>query len=215
MSRTQENARFSTDILTRYLRLADFRPDNEDQRLALLPSLPDAVDGCIVGSNCGAGFAGNSELPAVPLANSHAVHVKYAVPYDGMRDCTGGIVDKNDRVTATFSVGSAAAGEPPSLYCGTSVNGGPANTAPLIQGVSDLQVEYGIVTGAGGIRYTSHQDDDNDLPGAAEWPSVIALRVLVTVESGDETLSTKAKQQLEGRADRQFQATVQLRNRRI
>lgn len=215
MSRTQENARFSTDILTRYLRLADYRPDNEDQRLALLPSLPDAVDGCIVGSNCGAGFAGNSELPAAPVANSHAVHIKYAVPYDGMRDCAGGIVDKNDQVTATFSVGSAAAGEPPSLYCGTSVNGGIPNKAPLIQGVSDLKIEYGILTGAGGIRYTNHQDDDNDLPGAAEWPSVIALRVLVTVESGDETLSTKAKEQLEQRADRQFQATVQLRNRRI
>jgi Tfp pilus assembly protein PilW len=188
VSRTQENARFSTDILTRYLRLADYRPDNEDERRQLIKPITDAVVGCIVGTDCGAGFAGNDELPAVPVANSHAIHVKYTVPYDDMRDCAGGTVYKNDQVTATFSVGSGSADDPPSLYCGASVNAGAATKAPLIQGVTDLKFEYGIL-------------------------SVIALRVLVTVESGDETLAIKAKEQLEDRPDRQFQATVQLRNR--
>jgi type IV pilus assembly protein PilW len=209
MSRTQENARFSTDILTRYLRLADYRPDNEDERLALLPPLTDAVDGCIVGTDCGVGFAGNPDLgTGITLEpGSHAIHVKYTAPYDGLRDCTGAVVSKNDEVTATFAVGRADTAEPPSLYCGSS----GSDPQPLVQGVSDLKIEYGIVTGAGNIRYTDHADDE--LPDTAEWPGVIALRVLVTVESGDETLATKAKEELEERPDQQFQATVQLRNR--
>ncbi len=215
MSRTQENARFSTDILTRYLRLADYRPDNEDEKLALLPSIADSVDGCIEGTNCGAGFAGNNELPAVQVANSHAIHVKYTVPYNGMRDCAGGAVDKNDQVTATFSVGSANAGDPPSLYCGTSVNAGAATKAPLVQGVSNLMIEYGILTSTGTIRYTDHKSSSNKLPGAAEWPGVIVLRMLVSVDPGDETLSSQATAKLKDRPDRQFQATVQLRNRAL
>ncbi len=215
MSRTQENARFAMDILTRYLRLADYRPDNEDERQALSPSIIDSVQGCIVGSNCGAGFAGTNELPDTPLADSHAVHVKYTVPYGGMRDCTGRGVKKNDEVTATFSVGGADADDPLALYCGASVNGADVTTAPLIQGVADLKVDYGIRTSPTSIRYTNHKsdDDDNKLPTAAEWPGVIVLRVLVTVESGDETLSPMAEEQLEDRPDRRFQTTVQLRNR--
>lgn len=213
MSRTQENARFSTDILTRYLRLADYRPDNEDVRLTLLPPLTDAVAGCIAGTDCGAGFAGNADLGTdiTLVPGSHAIHVKYTAPYDGLRDCTGGVVSKNDTVTATFAVARADPGDPPSLYCGS----GGDDPQPLIQGVSDLKIEYGILTGTGNIRYTDHKSSSNELPDAAEWPNVIALRVLVTVEAGDETLSTKAKENLENRPDRQFQATVQLRNRML
>ncbi len=213
MSRTQENARFSTDILTRYLRLADYRPDNEDERLALLPPLTDAVDGCIAGTNCGAGFAGDADLGTTItlVPGSHAIHVKYTAPYGGLRDCAGGTVSKDDAVTATFAVARADAGDPPSLYCGS----GGGDPQPLIQGVSDLKIEYGILTGTGNIRYTDHKasSDTDKLPDAAEWPTVIVLRLLVTVESGDETLATKAKEKLEDRPDRQFQATVQLRNR--
>lgn len=209
MARTQENARFSTDILTRYLRLADYRPDNENQRRQLITPITDAVDGCIAGTNCDAGFAGSADLgTGITLEpGSHAVHVKYIAPYEGLRDCTGGTVSKNDQVTATFAIARADAGDPPSLYCGSGGN----DPQPLIQGVSDLKIEYGILTGTGNIRYTYHKNDE--LPDAAEWPNVIALRVLVTVESGDETLATKAKENLENRPDRQFQATVQLRNR--
>ncbi len=211
MSRTQENARFSTDILTRYLRLADYRPDNEDEQLALLQPITDAVDGCIAGTDCGVGFAGNADLgTGITLEpGSYAIHVKYTAPYAGLRDCAGGVLVKNEAVTATFFVGRAAAGDPLSLYCGSRGN----DPQPLIQGVSDLKLDYGILTGAGTIRYTDHESSSDKLPDAAEWPSVLALRVLVTVEAGDETLAAKAKEQVANRPDRQFQATVQLRNR--
>ena len=219
MSRTQENTRFATDLLTRFLRLADYRPDNEGERLALLPSITDSVDGCIEGTNCGAGFQGTAELPSMLASGSHAIHVKYRIPYSGLRDCTGAaITDTDAQYTATFSVGRQSAGDPLSLYCGSSITppGGPTGAAvvqPLVQGVSDLKVEYGIRTPGGTTRFTEHDSSTNNQPTAAEWPNVIVLRVLVTIDPGDPTLSDKATQEVAQRPDREYQATVQLRNR--
>ncbi len=201
LSRTQENARFATDLLTRFLRLADFRTDNENDTRQVKASITDSVRGCIAGTNCGAGFPGVDDLPANQLVGSHAIHVKYTSPYDGLRDCAGAVLSENDDVVATFAVGRTGAGDPWSLYC---------NGQPLVQGVSDLQIEYGIRTAGGTVKYTEHNGAQ---PDAAEWPSVIALRVMLTVESGDETLTTVAKDEIAQRADRQYQATIQLRNR--
>lgn len=212
MARTQENARFATDILTRYLRLADYRPDNEGETLALLPSISNSVQGCIEGTNCGAGFAGTAELPPNQAAGSHALHIKYQIPYAGLRDCTGvAIADTDGVYTATFAIGRQDPADPLSLYCGSSFTPtgeatGPVLVQPLIQGVSDLAFNYGILTAGGTIKFT-------DQPAAAEWANVIVVRVLATVDPGDPTLSAKATEKLEARPDRQYQATIHLRNR--
>ncbi len=203
LSRTQENARFATDLLTRFLRLADYRTDNEDDHRQVQATITDSVRGCIAGTNCGVGFPGAADLPSELVGSSHAIHIKYTSPYDGLRDCTGATLGEGADVVATFAVGRANAGDPWTLYC---------NGQPLVQGVADLQIQYGIRAAGGNMRYTDHTDT-GDQPTIAEWPSVIALRLILTVESGDETVTKVAKDEIANRADREYLATVQLRNR--
>jgi len=193
VSRTQENARFAMDVLTRFLRLADYRPDNETETTTLFPSIADSVRGCTEGVNCGAGFPGNSDLPAVHAPGTDAIHVKYKAAYTGLRDCEGNVLTKNDDVAATFAVGRSAAGNPLSLFC---------NNAPLVQGVTDLQITYGIRVTGTTIKYVA-------TPDVADWPKVISLRVTVSVDPGDATLPPEAVDGVE----RDYMATIHLRNR--
>ncbi len=206
-ARNQENARFSTDLLTRFLRLADYRTDNEQDTRQLKASILDSVRGCIKDDSlnpCDSTFPGNTgenDLPAILDADTHAIHVKYEVPYDGLRDCTGTSLTKGTIISNTFTVGRANAGDPSALYCDNDLPS--TNPQPLVQGVSDLSIRYGVRVGDN-MKYV-------ESPSATDWPSVIALRVTVTLNPEGGTLTAEALKDIN--TDRNYQATVHLRNR--
>lgn len=121
-------------------------------------------------------------------------------------------------------------GDPRSLICrGLGADGlpVPGHTQPIVQGVDDFQVLYGIDTDGDGTP-NSYDSADNVLP--AEWLQVTSLRFALLVNSA-QAVRTEAAQgsaaertyavldaplrgpYSDGRLRQVFESTIELRNR--
>ena len=64
--------------------------------------------------------------------------------------------------------------------------GGIASTIPLVEGIQNMQFDYGIDTSGDGAP----DDYDND-PDAADWPNVMAVRINLLARNNDPTTNHK------------------------
>lgn len=106
----------------------------------------------------------------------------------------------DDYRSATYFIGRQTINgeEVDSLYL--TVNGEAARE--LVRGVTDMQITY---------RDVSNTPDYFDVAGgidAANWPQVNAVRVALTMQSGQENVTTDG-----GRLARTFETTIAIRNR--
>lgn len=91
----------------------------------------------------------------------------------------------------------------PTLYFrnfSNPLSGGTVSEQPLVEGVSDLDIRYGVRSG-NNVQYK----DADDVESAGEWEEVISVRLFLEAESltnvdGDPVI-------------RSFERTVRLRNR--
>lgn len=91
----------------------------------------------------------------------------------------------------------------PTLYrrnFSNPLSGGVASEQPLVEGVSDMDILYGVRTG-GNVQYKEADDVDT----ADEWDDVISVRLIVEAESLTEVEGSPIV--------RTFERTVRLRNR--
>jgi type IV pilus assembly protein PilW len=166
LTRIQESARFTFDLVGREARLAGYR-DNTWHSSTGTPGnwlnfdTSAAATSHISGTNDAATVTLGGGVTATVLNRSDTVTFRYyghdipaATGADGsILDCQGNAIRRNDLLEETLYVAADASnGNEPTLFCSTWVNatGTPTQVA-LIPGVESLQILYGEDTDQDGV----------------------------------------------------------------
>lgn len=189
MSLVQENGRIGMHFLQRTIRLAGLYSDPLTDPAFLYTNSP-ATSRPITGTD------------GATAADPDSISVRYvcnSINCSGILDCLGAEIPDNSvtPITVTFSLTAPVAGVR-SLQC----NSGAGNQ-PLIEGVSNLDIRYGIDTTPADINDTANQYVN--AATVTNWTRVRSVRIVLTADSTSVT-DTAPVTQL-------FTTTIALRNR--
>ena len=170
-SRIQENGRFSLDYMTQSLRMAHYLPTEQ----ATNASPPDAF----LQTDCG------SFSPCTTDGGTNAAD-RIAVVFEppSLTDCTGATVLENEIIANVFYITADDDGLN-SLTCrGFNVtnNGWMGEEQPLIDGIDNMQVLYGINSTDDGVNVTQYISA-NDV---TDWSAVASVRLGLLVSAGGQ-----------------------------
>lgn len=172
-SRIQENARFSISLLQDDIRLAGY---NGSPGILAAPLGAIYQGNCNLSDPCTTDDVGNvGDRIAVSFLSDASIG----------EDCLGTAVAGGVRVANVYWVQEV--GGINSLYC----NGWNIDTQawisaeqPLIDGIEQMQVQYGVATAAGN-RFLSAAG----VTASGDWGSVRSVRIALLVDSGLQTVS--------------------------
>ena len=173
--------------------------------------------------------AGINAFPTVPTENTYAagsddITVSYRSAIDCLGNAPAGAVGLQ-LATNVFSINGT------DLQCDGDglIGGNPVVAAPLVEGIQNMQIEYGVDTDGDGIAntYATSTQVENGIVGVGtpDWPRVVSVRVALLVQGGANALDVAAAAEynvLGQRANfndrtprRVFTTTIPLRNRDI
>jgi len=181
-SRLQENGRYAIDTLTHFIRLAGYKPLNGN----VLPtdSVAFAVDGVNFAGFVGAGqvIAGSNGAGSA----SDTIALQYQDD-DLMGDCGSPAADTAGpdlkRRSIVFAIDANQ-----NLTCATveqnltTLVATTTAAQPLLEGVENMQIQYGIDTDAPADGY-ANQYKAADALTAAEWLTVVSVRVALLLNT--------------------------------
>ena len=227
LGRTQENARFAEFFLSRVLRQAGrpwlFGAPNGTPGPFFMPvdNLPDETG-----------------LPATRDGQPNGAGADVVtVMYRSDTNCLGNQTTYGAQVILDDAGNRYAKdqfllddGDPRSLVCrGLGADGlpVPGHTQPIVQGVDDFQVLYGIDTDGDGT-VNSYDSADNLLP--VEWLQIVSMRFALLINSAEPVRTDAAQGSAaertyavldaplrgpysDGRLRQVFESTIELRNR--
>jgi len=164
LSRIQENGRFALDVLVRDIRMAGYRPPG-------MGDLPHFffVDDCGGVDPCTRDGGGNA---------SDRISVQYDPTND--LDCGGNPVEANDIIANVYEV--LTVDNVNTLACrawNVTTGAWVATAQPLIGGVDNLQLLYGLRSAANASVYQYVSADQ-----VGDWANVLSVRVGLLVNRG-------------------------------
>lgn len=162
VQRMEENGRLAVDMISRNLSMAAY---------------DDPLNAFEVEQPLMLGTAGSSGA-LIALPDLKASVDTIAVRYEGgtrIRDCLGAPVAEGTYVTNVFGVNQNS-----ELICGTSAG----NATPLVEGIEDMQLSYGVDLNGDGISNQFVGPAD-----VADWNQVVTMRVALLVSSVTDALA--------------------------
>ncbi|PIE83389.1 MAG: hypothetical protein CSA09_00475 [Candidatus Contendobacter odensis] len=208
-SRMQEDGRIAMTILNRYIRLAGYQSYpwnkadtgwnpalNERGFAAVAPWLEGQV---ILGTD-GSG------------ANPDSIRIRYQGSNDpAIATCLGAAIPPVNPATPNIpgiadiilDLSAPAPDGARSLSCRVAVNGGAFTArAPMVGGLENMQITYGLSQGAGGVdsigRLTGGANltyvTANNVAANGGWDRVIAVRIELVVRSDQDNLTLDSRQ---------------------
>lgn len=232
MGQIQESGRFLNYLMFPYVRQAGFLPE------PLIQTNPtEHFRGNwqqILGSENG--FFDEERITGISDArpDSDALLVSYAGSPTRLRTCLGGTIGETEVAASVFYISLPDDSGVSSLHCGVAVFASAAglglqtdaanpiaiqSSQPLIYGVQDMQILYGVDT--------DPTDDHSILPGQSglfpnqyrtaslveDWTRVVSLRLSVTVVGAEATEGADTAMVRDRRLQRVFSSNVNIRNR--
>lgn len=166
-ARAQENGRFATDILARYIRMGGYSTSETADERPIAIVAPGCATNACVADNIGPN-------------NSDRIAIQLDAPDD--RDCNNNVLVQNRVITNVFWIAADATNNNVStLFCrgfnnATSTWLGAAQ--PFIAGIDSMQFLYGISEGGDSITRFVNASNVSD------WNDVHAVKVAVLAQSG-------------------------------
>ena len=178
-SQTQENARVLKHFLGRGLRHAGYWDD---------PTIPRALPEAGVFLENEIVFATNNDASEADVVDgTDTITVRFNGTADGqLRGCTGMPADEDQVIVDRYYLSPAGTNtQVPSLMCDSDLQdlaGASASTdsQPLIVGIENLQIEFGIGTANSITQYVSADDVTN-------WSNVRSVRYAILATSNQNT----------------------------
>ena len=224
VSQMQEEGRFASLLITPIIRQAGYLPDP-----IFTQTDPTAIFSLALNKTAIRGFNDTSPTIYPGLtsstveANTDSIAISFmgkdtATPPDtAMKTCLGDDVSATQIAVNVFFISQAGSNGVQSLNCytnislvGQALSLGTQRNEPLIAGVSNLQILYGIDTD--GDRITNIY---SNAAGVADWTQVTAIKLTVTIDSADQVNKGAADTVgvVNGRIRRNFSTVLQIRNR--
>jgi type IV pilus assembly protein PilW len=181
-SQTQENARVVKHFLGRGLRHAGYWDDS-----AVPMDLPEAGD---FDNNQMVFATNNDSTEANVVDGTDTITLRFNGSADEqLRSCTGRIAGPDRVIVDRYSIRPASASTSvPSLHCesamldldGNAVTGEPLQSQPLIIGIENLQIEFGIGTSDRIEQYVSADE-------VTDWKKVRSVRYALLATSNQNS----------------------------
>jgi len=215
----QENARFSSDLLARTIRMTGFRNDPGVNMDSVFPANNNAA--LVHGFAAGQLVAGENNNAAADtiLDGSDSISIRYQSDALGS-NCVGTPVAAGNVSVNIFYVDTTHTLQckPIELDAAGAAVGGTASK-PLIEGVEDMQILYGVDNNSSKTADTYLNAAEM---AAGDWPNVVSVRISVlytTVNRVNQNLSQSftmldngVSNFNDGLRRQLFTATVNLRN---
>lgn len=184
------NARFALDFIGQHIRLAGFRGLLNNQ--AAEPADIFAVDAAAGFGLAGQIISGRDDDDTTPDVNEERISVRYrgAGAWYGaspMLDCYGNTVPPGSTVTLSFRLNSDNA-----LVC--AVAGGVPSNQPLVQGVEDLEIWYGVDTDHDNSVNAYVSSAAIETTPALSWHQVKAVKIALLFASDPDSAVTASGQ---------------------
>ena len=162
VQRMEENGRLAVDMISRNLRMAAY--DNPLNTFEVEQPLFLGTPGS------------SGALIALPdlKATADTIGIRFEGGTD-IRDCLGAPVAEGTYVTTLIGVSNDG-----NLVCGTS----SSNSTPLVEGIEDMQLRYGLDLDADGISNRFIEAAD-----VSDWNQVVALKVSLLVSTVTDALT--------------------------
>lgn len=174
LSNLQDNERLAMFMLTNVIQTGGYFPDPVTTTAAL--SLPVTAPYVVAGQ-----AVSGTEGGAAPDTVSARFVTASGAPGNGIENCIGGTntTGANVLYDNSFSINTATN----TLQCTVTANG-VATTQPLVSGVSDMQVLYGVDTTSSGsaTQYFTKTQIDAGLNGSS-WNNVKSVRITLTFQN--------------------------------
>lgn len=206
LSEIQESARNGIRMMTVTLRTAGYRNDPVNQidpsSLFISPRL------AIQGGESGPPPSYLGVTSTNMKSNTDSVTVAAIGNGDsGVRTCLGDAIPEGTVGVSAFYLTPANSSGISSLQCATE-QGGATRKEPLITGVTDMQILYGLDSDGNLVsdKYVTATD-------VSDWNTVVAIQVNLTLVSSQKVVAATGSQQSGGRIQRKFATTVAIRNR--
>jgi type IV pilus assembly protein PilW len=231
VSQVQEEGRFVNLVMAPIVRLAGYLPDpvinQSDPTTIFTAPATLAVFGTnntAVGLPAYRSFSTGSAV----VAGTDVLEIAYVgrnatLPNDTpLKTCLGDDVDAAEMAINVFYIGQVAGEGTPSLQCYTNIfpiGGDPTavGTArsgqPLVAGVRDMQILYGIDVNGDETAYRYYAAD-----AVPNWRFVSSIQITFTIDSADVVEAGRADTSatngvIAGRLRRTFTTILQIRNR--
>ena len=180
ISRIQENGRIAMDILVKDLRLGGYRrPLNGDGKVPDF-FLKECTNTSGAAAPCAAQGAGTA---------SDTLSVQFDPPPDDGTEtnCLGETVPATDIIVNVYTVEDIDGDGINSLYCrgynATTESWTSASAQPLVDGIDNMQVLYGVAGSAVNPSSTTKYVSLDQL-NTSDWPNVRSVRVGLLVSNG-------------------------------
>ena len=172
LSRSQESARFANRFVARELRMAGYNTIYESglvTKTLVFPAAGGMVAGQVVSGVENSGGSGSIQ------AGTDSITFRFTGNAAGpIRDCTGTTDNTALVKTAVLFVNDSN-----QLTCNVSPT--PGTDQPLVDGIVDMELEYGIDTS--GDRAA---DSYVNASGVTNWLQVVSVRVTLTVAGSND-----------------------------
>ncbi|BCX88540.1 type IV pilus assembly protein PilW [Methylomarinovum tepidoasis] len=208
-ARIQENARFAMEILGRQLRMAGYRQDVTQSTTEAFPVLD--------GGTLNAAFSTAGQIISGTDGAIDNITIRYLGNDDGtIQTCAGSTASSGQIINQRFFISDTV------LKCGSEIfqqDGAQVvgyNAQPLLQGVENIQITYGIDNNGDGTA-----DRYDRSTRVADWNQVVSVRISLLLQSEDNITTAPQPYTFKGatvtpadrRLRRVFTTTVGLRNR--
>lgn len=233
VSQVQESGRFASLLMTPVVRQAGYLPDPVIAQTSPLDVFKSSLNKrAVFGTNDSAptflSFTGSGFTAANVKASTDVLVIAFVgknssnPPDNSLRTCLGDAVDASSMALNVFYIRSDSDTGYSSLNCYSHISAiaaavdatGTTRNEPIVAGITDMQILYGVDTDADGAANRYLAADSASL----DWTRVCSVQITYTVDSTDAVEKSTANTAstttgiVDGRIRRTFSTTLQIRN---
>ncbi len=181
LAQLQDEQRMAMSMLNDVIQNAGYFDPNSITAAAAMPAVAATglATGQALAASQGLSGAGNGTTGDIILVRYATNGTASAAP-DGIENCNGGTNATQTTFTNTLFVASASRGGVASaLWCSLDGSISTASAIPLVNGVENMQIYYGVATTPGANNVDTYMTAA-EVQAAADWANVSSVRVTVT-----------------------------------
>jgi len=178
LSQLQDQQRMAMSMLTDVIQNAGYFDPNTITSAAALPAAASAqqpaVNHALLASQ---GMSGADATAGDTILVRYATNGTSSAAPDGLENCNGGTSTSAATYVNTFYIASTTSGglTTYALYC--SLDGGNTTGIPLVTGVENMQIYYGVSTVAAANNVDTYMTAAQVQASTGGWASVTSVRV--------------------------------------
>jgi len=183
LTQLQDEQRMAMSMLNDVVQNAGYFDPNTITSAAALPAVSTALPatGYTLAVSQGLSGSHSATTPGDTIVARYATNGTSSAAPDGLENCNGATSTAAQTFTNTFFIAPTVTGNAATdaLWCSLDGSTSTSTGIPLVSGVENMQVYYGVATTAGTNNVDTYMTA-NQVQTANDWANVTSVRVTLT-----------------------------------